>query len=187
MPRETSIDLHFSELDDLIGRWRRATVPVATKGVPPHITLLYPWKPAPLADADVERLGSVIERRETFSLRFTGVERFPRARALYLAVKESAKLRRVMQSIFSAFPDTPPYKGAFPDPVPHVTIAKAVDDEELDALAEEIAAQLSPHLPIEVAVHDVVVMEEGEDSVWRTCASIPLWRIGGGADGRRRG
>jgi 2'-5' RNA ligase len=184
MPRETSIDIHFSELDDLIGRWRHATVSVAAKGVPPHITLLYPWTPGPLRDADVDRLGSVIDQQDAFSLQLTGIGMFQRTRALYLAVDESAPLRRMMQGIFSAFPDTPPYRGAFPDPLPHVTIATAADDEELDTLAEEIAAHVSPHLPIEMAVQEVVIMEEGDDSLWRICATLPLGRFGGGTDGR---
>ncbi len=44
----TSIDLQFGELAQMLDPWRSDTVAVATLGVPPHITLLYPWRSAHL-------------------------------------------------------------------------------------------------------------------------------------------
>jgi hypothetical protein len=42
-PRETAIGISLPELAELLDLWRMATVPVASNGIPPHITLLYPW------------------------------------------------------------------------------------------------------------------------------------------------
>ncbi|MHC4816813.1 MAG: hypothetical protein ACYTF8_01960 [Planctomycetota bacterium] len=50
---ESSVDIHLAELADLVSPWREATVEVAARGVPPHITLLYPWKPPPIETSDI--------------------------------------------------------------------------------------------------------------------------------------
>lgn len=40
--KESSIDVILPGLAHLIDRWRVPTVAEASRGVPPHITLLYP-------------------------------------------------------------------------------------------------------------------------------------------------
>jgi hypothetical protein len=41
----SSIDILLPQLDDLIGQWWNQTI-AAADGMPPHITLLWPWKSA---------------------------------------------------------------------------------------------------------------------------------------------
>lgn len=68
-----------------------------------------------------------------------------------------------MKAIFTAFPDTPPYSGAFADPSPHLTVANCVP-ENLTDLVGKIAGTLS--LPMTFHVDEIAVMEEREDSRW---------------------
>ena len=49
---DSSIDVLVPSIAPLIDQWYRAT-PGAIDGMPPHITLLWPWLPAPVSDDDI--------------------------------------------------------------------------------------------------------------------------------------
>jgi 2'-5' RNA ligase len=121
MARESAIDIHLESLDDLLKPWRQITVEVANKGVPPHLTLLYPWRVAPLSAGDILALQAALQPLEPFEIRFTKLSHFAR-RVLYLALGEASEraVKNLMQTLFQAFPETPPYGGQFPDPTPHL-------------------------------------------------------------------
>ncbi len=172
MPRETSIDILVTELENLISPWRQATVSAASKSVPPHISLLYPWRSAPVDKADINALREVVRDHRSLQLKFTGIDNFPNG-TIYLGIEKTPELTLLIRKIFKAFPDTPPYGGEFPDPMPHLTIAKS-SDAELEELMQEISAVLSPKLPIEIALHEIVVMEEDETGNWKIHTRIPL-------------
>ena len=173
MPRETSIDIHCRDINALISKWRHATVAVASKGVPPHITLLYPWRPAPITDVDVSALKSTLKGQRPFPLVFTHVEQFSN-RVLYLAVDEESEVRTLMQKIIAAFPDVKPYSSEFSNPIPHLTIARAPSDVIFNELIQEVSASIASKLPIEIIVREIVVMEENEDSNWKVHSIVAL-------------
>jgi len=173
MSRETSIDIHCGEVDALIAKWRHATVAMASRGVPPHITLLYPWRRAPITAADMSALKSVVKEQRPFSLVFTRVQHFSN-RVLYLAVNEDSEVKTLRLKIVAAFPDASPYGGEFSTPITHLTIARAPDDVTFDALMHEVSASVASELPIEIFVREIVVMEEGEDTNWNVHSVIAL-------------
>jgi hypothetical protein len=169
MPK-SSIDIHFDSLTKLIDRWRSKTVTVANLGVPPHITLLYPWRDAPLSDNDLEQLRKVLLNHQAFSLCFDRLETFE-VGAIYLALQDGSAAKTIMVDLMNAFPDTPPYGGDFLDAVPHLTLAKC-DPENLQVLKTEIAREL--RLPLEFSVNEIAVMEEDTEGHWFTRYVIPL-------------
>jgi 2'-5' RNA ligase len=169
MPK-SSIDIHFDSLTKLIDRWRSKTVTVANLGVPPHITLLYPWRDAPLSDNDLEQLRKVLLNHQAFSLCFDRLETFE-VGAVYLALKDGRGCKAIMVDLMKAFPDTPPYGGDFLDAVPHLTIAKC-DPKNLEEIKAEIARALT--LPLEFSVNEIAVMEEDAGGGWFTRCVIPL-------------
>lgn len=175
MARESAIDIHLESLDELVAFWRQATVEVATKGVPPHITLLYPWRVAPLSEEDTREVQKVLERHHSFEIHFAKVSHFGK-RVIYLALDERSEkaVRQLMQVLFRAFPETPLYGGAFSDPTPHLTIAKANDDKHFEQLMQEISRALAPKLPIKHQVSGVSIIEEAEDDFWHLRASVSL-------------
>lgn len=166
----SSIDLQFDELAEPLNKWRENTVEVATLGVPPHITLLYPWRDVPLKDSDIMQLEKTLENFEPFNLCFDKVCTFEIG-VVYLALADEHVPRTIMKAIFRAFPDTPPYKGAFADPSPHLTVAKC-SSENVSSLRDEIAGVLD--LPIELNVSKIFVMEEREDGQWFNRHAIML-------------
>ena len=52
-PLESSIDIHVGGLANLLLPWRQDT---AAKGIPPHVTILYPWRTPPLSGSDIDSL-----------------------------------------------------------------------------------------------------------------------------------
>ncbi len=171
--RETSIDIHVPGLTAVLAPWRDITIPIATRGVPPHISLLYPWRTPPLTAQDLAVLRTAIADYAPFPITFTSLGRFSPS-VLFLQLADDTAVRALMQSIHVAFPDTPPYGGAFPNPVPHLTVAKATSDAELDRLQQELLSVLASHLPLPVWIEQIVVMEEDQSGNWHNLSSIPL-------------
>ncbi len=174
MSRESAIDIHLESFDDLLEPWRRATIEVANKGVPPHITLLYPWC-VPISNNDIEVVHSVISQLESFEICFTHLSHFAK-RVIYLALDETSEkaVKHLMQTLFRAFPETPPYGGQFPDPLPHLTVAKVSDDATFEKMMEEILQVFSPRFPMTFWVNKVSVIEGDEEGYWKLKAAIPL-------------
>lgn len=171
--RESAIDICLPELGALLDQWRLSTVPVAMQGVPPHITLLYPWRAAPLQPADRHEAAAAVAGMAPFLVTFRRIERFPGA--LYLSAEPEDVLRALIRRLVRAFPETPPYGGQFgSDPMPHLTLAKATSEEELSRLQAEISARLEPLLPLSLPVQALSIEEEGPDGRWQVSSTIEL-------------
>lgn len=80
-----------------------------------------------------------------------------------------------MQAIHRAFPEIPPYGGKFLEVIPHLTIATAENDFQLDQLEQEVHARLEAHLPLSAEVQSVIVAQEDLIGVWSTVAELPLF------------
>jgi hypothetical protein len=82
-----------------------------------------------------------------------------------------------MHSVWAAFPETPPYGGAFDDPAPHATLAPVPEGNDPAAVEAQVAACVAELLPVRFTVNDVALLEEYEPDRWRERQSFAL---GGG-------
>ena len=150
---------------------RRRNVPVATAGVPPHVTILSPFVPtAQLGPAVRARLAVAIGAATAFDVRFESVGRFPDA--LYLEPDPAQPFRELIVAVCEAFPALPPYGDPALRPrdiEPHLTIAIG-DGSGFDALAAAVGSVL----PVSRRVAAVTVVAEGGDGRWRTRWRLPL-------------
>lgn len=124
---------------------------------------------------DIAAVRAATAQVRKFAIRFVAIERFT-ACALYLKIADESPVRALMRTIHAAFPNSPPYGGEFPDPTPHLTVAKASTEAKLDQLQQELSFTLGPHLPLSIDVRSVVVMEEDAEGYWRRTVEIPLVR-----------
>ena len=170
-PGVTAIDLALPDLGPLLAPFADPSFP---RGMPPHVTLLYPWRPAPLDDDDFDALGRALTGVPPWRLRIGEVQRFDPERLLYLAVEPCDALQALMRRLADAFPETPPYGGTIADPVPHVTVRRCVDDEECAHWTARIEGVLAEHRPIDVIADHVTVHELIGDDTWRARAALPL-------------
>ena len=106
----------------LRARWDWA----ASVGVPPHVTIVFPFLPVDELTPDVRRtLVAIAAGHRPFDVRFARVERFPTV--VYLAPEPSAPFTRLTEAVVDRFPDFPPYGGAFEEVIPHLTITESGD------------------------------------------------------------
>jgi 2'-5' RNA ligase len=163
---ETALVVLVPELEPLVGRWRRSTTGDGSRGMPPHVTLLYPFAD----DADLEQhlhaAGRVFARAASFEATFAEVRRWPDV--LYLPPHPAAPFVTLVERLITAFPAFPPYGGAFDEIVPHLTVAGG--DE---ARFGEIEAALEPSLPVRVRVERAWLMAHGPDG-WRRHTPFPF-------------
>ncbi|MGZ6544566.1 MAG: 2'-5' RNA ligase family protein [Actinomycetota bacterium] len=142
--------------------------------MPPHITLLYPWRSSPVSGDDLAAAAAAFGDVAAFDLRFGHLARFPDV--VYLVPEPVEVLRGLMERAAAAFPDTPPYEGIFTDVVPHLTVVKVDPGVPLDDLEREIASVIAPELPFRMRVSEICIDEPGvaPKAEWFVRARIPL-------------
>lgn len=165
----SSIDLHFPQLTGLIEQWWRGVHP---EGVPPHVTLLYPWR-HPVTAADLRSVSIVAARQQPFTVTFTHLASFPSG-VVYLLPQPQDTLCWLIAHLAESFPDTPPYGGMLAEPIPHLTVARTTPGPGLHDLADQIREILRPELPIDIDIDRVTVMEERPDETWHSVADLPF-------------
>jgi 2'-5' RNA ligase len=147
-------------------RWDRA----AALGVPPHVTVLFPFVAPSALDPTIRRhLAEIAATVEPFDVRFARVARFPNV--VYLAPEPADTFAGLTAAVAARFPGHPPYDGAFDVVIPHLTITES-DTAPLDEV-ERLAAG---HLPFGRRMSALEVIVEGADGRWRS-----RWRIALGA------
>ncbi|MGH7910894.1 MAG: 2'-5' RNA ligase family protein [Candidatus Dormibacteraceae bacterium] len=168
---ETALILALPELAGVVDRWRVPSVGNARLGLPPHVTVLFPWVPSEPAEPDLRRLRHAIRGFEPFSLTFREVATFPGCPGFVWLRPEPADLvLRLCLAVSAEFGEFSPYAGRHPDPVPHLTVAECSDPEATAARAAAIAGELPPLLadlgPIRIAGLDLAAQQEA-GGAWR--------------------
>lgn len=130
--------------------------------MPAHVTLLYPFLPVRSVDAVAERtLCSLMLATAAFDFSLASVGRFPGV--VYLAPEPAAPFVALTGALVERWPEHPPYGGAYPEVVPHVTLAYG------EAVPEDVLARL----PLRVRAREVWLMARAFRR-WSRLACFPL-------------
>jgi 2'-5' RNA ligase len=165
---ETAVLLCVPEAEPLVGPWRQKAVPSAAKGVPAHVTLLYPFLPAARVDVGVlAELEWFFRGVDAFELMFDGVGEFPDEGVVHLSPSDRA-LVDLTQALAVRWPECPPYAGKHDELVPHLT-AVHTDDAQLRAQA---AAALREGLPLQAVAAQAALWECDEHGMWSEKATF---------------
>jgi 2'-5' RNA ligase len=156
------------EAELLVGEWRMQYTDDAPAGIPPHVTVLFPFVPSEQVGQAEQRLGEIVAAAPAFELRFARTARFPEL--LYLDPEPAEPFLSLTAAIAAEWPEHPPYEGAHDTVVPHLTVAESEDS----ALLERIAAQLEPHLPLEKHVDEASLFVEDDSGRWHQHSRLPL-------------
>ena len=146
----------------------------ARDGVPAHITLLYPFlPPAEIGPDDLAGLSRLFAGVPRFAFTLDRVRWFGES-VVWLGPSDESPFRALTTLASTAYPSCPPYGGAHPDTVPHLTIGHGHGLAELRAAAEAVR----PLLPIATEATRVTLMA-GPDPArqpgpWQTVAWFPL-------------
>lgn len=161
--------------EPLVSAYREELDPAARDGMPAHVTVLYPFAPPDRLPSDLStELRALYATITPFTLRFGQTASFPGV--LYLVPEPEDPLLELIHATVQRFPEHPPYGGAFPDPVPHLTIAHTASAEEHVAVTRRFLADLARSGPIATRVTEVSLMMRTRGR-WRLGHVVPL---GGG-------
>jgi 2'-5' RNA ligase len=165
---ETAIILPIPEVETIVGPLRLQYDPSAVRGVPAHITLLYPVCSPERASAEIDTIGDVCMSIETFPFAFTEVRRFPAT--AYLHPDRHETFVKIISTLMKRWPAYRPYSGAFSDIVPHLTVAHQEPPDTLAAVERSIR----PQLPIRCVAGEVCLLTSDTAGNWSKLASYPL-------------
>src|SRR5512136_65957 len=151
MPIESALAVLIPEAEDLVEIFRKQFDPSAAIGVPAHVTILYPFiSPDELTDDISATLRELFREIPGFTASFFKIQRFPDM--LYLAPEPPEKFRQITEAVVKVFPDTPPYRGAFNEIIPHLTVAQVSDLKLLDKITVDFHETAKDKLPISASV-----------------------------------
>jgi 2'-5' RNA ligase len=162
----TAIVVLVPELEPLVGRFRAIHAEDAASGMPPHVTLLYPFLHPDLLDVAVDRaVADVVGGFEPFRFVLGRIGRFPGV--LYLAPEPADRFLALTEALRRRWPAIEPYGGAFPTLVPHLTVTTGPAPAAL-------AAALERALPVEATATVVSLMTSDRRGRWSTRNTFPL-------------
>jgi hypothetical protein len=144
---DTGVVVLVPEAEPVVGAWRDRHDLTAKRGMPAHVTLVFPWVPAAeRTDDDVTRLRTLLRRFWPIDLELAASARFPDT--IYLAPEPAHAFRAMTDAIVAEWPEHRPYGGQFDDVIPHLTVATGIGD----ALMDRIEADLAPQLPVHARI-----------------------------------
>jgi 2'-5' RNA ligase len=165
---ESALVIVVPEAEPYVSDWRAQYDWSAQRGVPAHITLLYPF--APTEKIDEQLLGDLRELFAThsaFSFDLPRVARWPEV--AWLAPDPDQPFRALTASIVALFPDYHPYEGVHADVIPHLTVAEGGVE-----LQDRVEAAVSGHLPIRARADHVALLVENDEGRWHEAHRFPL-------------
>ena len=157
-----------------VGQHRRHLDGAAAWGVPPHVTVLYPFvEPASARHPEtLDAIGEAVRRVPAFDCSFAETSWFGQD-VLWLAPDPAQPFRDLTTGISTAFPDHPPYEGAHDGSTPHLTVG----ERRLANLAALVQAEreVSAHLPCSARIDTVLLIEgAAAPQSWGVVREFPL-------------
>ncbi len=170
---ESALVVEVPAAEPIIGRWRIGHDPVARRGVPAHVTVLYPFvAPHELSDDVLAEVAKAIAPVPNFTFDLTTVDEFPGV-VVWLRPDPEAPFRELTTRLHDAFPDYPPYSGRHPDSQPHLTVAMT-DVGHHDAQRDVIKASVAGQLPVSCAADSVSLFVSDDSHTWVRRQQFPL-------------
>ena len=165
---DTAVLVHVPEAEPVVGHWRLQHTYDAPRGIPPHVTLLFPWIPVEeLTEEAEERLARMIGEAEPFEVAFARAARWPDV--LYLEPDPSEPFTELTGAIAAEWPEHPPYEGGHEIVMPHLTVAEGEDD-----LLEWIRVEVEPQLPVQTRIGEAKLYTEDETGRWHERSRLPF-------------
>jgi hypothetical protein len=170
---ESAILVPVPEAEPVVGPLRARLDRSAGRGIPAHVTVLYPFvPPGQITPAVIEMAAAAVKSVPGFACRFPGTDWFGED-VLWLAPEPAGPFRALTAAVHAAFPRYPPFGGAFAEVIPHLTVGDRPEGGIAALRAAE--AQVRPKLPVHAQVSHAWLMTgtRAPDS-WQLLAAFPL-------------
>jgi 2'-5' RNA ligase len=173
---ESALVVLVPEAELLVKPFRDRYDHSAAEGVPAHVTVLYPFKAPSELTAVIPTLHELLARCPAFSFALARAHRFPGV--LYLAPLPDEPFKALTRIVVEHFPELLPYRGAFAEIIPHLTVAQVADEGQLDGIALEFGRAARDHLPVPARAA-VVALMDNQQGQWQVRARFRLGRPAG--------
>lgn len=171
-PGRSALLVEIPDAERVVGDHRLRFDPVASAGVPAHVTILYPFRtPGSIDDRVRARVAEVVGGFASFEVEFHAPGTFPGM--VWLRPEPEAPFRRLTSALSAAFPDCRPYGGAFPDPTPHLTVGQALTEDRAHDVAREMRTRLGTS-PVICRVDHVALHASDDAGRWSRLQEFPL-------------
>lgn len=166
---QTALVLPVPAAEPVVDQWRQQFDPSAVKGVPAHLTVLFPWLDSDELDTStLATLGELVAGVPAFDVALTGFGRFDRT--LWLAPTPADPAVQLTLAVAGRWPTHQPYDGAFGStPTPHLTVGHEIDPDSLG----HVVSDVSGALPIDGRCEDVLLLVLDDDG-WTEHSRYPL-------------
>jgi 2'-5' RNA ligase len=119
--------------------------------VPAHFTVLFPFVPLERLDSASQTVREICASIAPFDITLSGYDSFPGV--AFMTALDPEPIQAVFRRIYAAFPECPPYEGAYGNDLhPHMTVGEFASE------AEQEAAILPHYEPISFRVDRLHVM-----------------------------
>jgi hypothetical protein len=151
---ESALLVTVPAAEPAVARHRSRLDTSAAVGVPAHITVLYPFLPPDLIDADTHKtLARLFASVPGFRFTLDRTRWFSDP-VLWLGPSDPAPFTALIELVVAAFPSCPPYGGQIAEVIPHLTIGDHAPRADLEAAETDVR----PYLPIEAEATSVTLM-----------------------------
>ena len=159
--------------EPLVGAHRARLDANAALGLPPHVTVLFPFvAPGDLDASVLDRVARVVSTVPTFAHRFPHTDWFDDD-VLWLAPEDPTPFAELTHRLHAEFPGHPPFGGAFAEVVPHLTIGHGHPRPALEAAEHAVQAGL----PVTGTATEVALfVQDGPGEEWTLHGRFPLGR-----------
>jgi 2'-5' RNA ligase len=149
---DSALVILVPEAEPIVGEWRASLDPAAAEGMPAHVTVLYPFIPAPQIDDHVlDDIRHMCQRHKPIVVKFSAVGEFPGVVWLDPGSNECARL---LEDARVTWPDQLPYGRSDLKVVPHLTITDGADAND----AERAKASVRKQLPFMARIESLALM-----------------------------
>jgi len=161
---ESALIVPVPEAEQFVSDLRIQYDPSAAVGVPAHITINYPFTPYGFRPEQVnDEIQKSLSGVSQFTYNLGEIRTFPEA--VFLFPQPEELFISLINAVFSLFPESPPYKGEFPQIIPHLTIAQ-ITAEKVEQVKIDVFKRIGSHLPIRAIAREVWIIDNSENT-WK--------------------
>lgn len=157
----------------MVGRLRARLDRAASRGIPAHVTILYPFvPPGQITAAVLGKVAAAVASVQSFGCQFAATGWFG-DQVVWLAPEPASPFRALTAAVHAVFPQCPPFGGAFAEVIPHLTIGDRPDRGPGVLRAAE--AEVLAALPVRTHVSRAWLMTGTQaPGSWQLRATFPL-------------
>lgn len=168
---ESAVVVNVPVAEAVVGEHRERLDEAAGRGIPAHVTVLYPFlPPGEIDDVVFTALARAVATVPRFKAEWARMAWFDQ-RVLWVAPDPAAPFQALTAAVVCEFPDYLPFGGQYDVVIPHLTVGNGAPLEDLLAAERAVAQRLPFSMPV---THVQVLAGTRDAGSWRTLAEFPL-------------